>query len=200
MEARVHELEALVQQLTEQRDELCRDIEALCLANGDGSCNRESSLLMQRVVDAEKQRDQTAAENEMLKAEKASLLEDMASIRQSKKQSDAYCRELTARFQEVSPEKAFFAGGDSQTEFARCAHLDALNVEDSPKTNSITEEGSDSSEERDAEEGGDGVLSPVNSSSTDQMDVANNALVLLQERIRTLEVISRLVEMLGEEC
>lgn len=96
MEARIQELEVCVAQLTLQRDELYRDIETLCVS--DGAAWSGSSVLMQRIVEAERVRDQLKVENKTLKAENQSLLEDMNSIRESKKQSDAYCRELGARF------------------------------------------------------------------------------------------------------
>ena len=58
---RVKELESLLKQVTKERDELQRDVEALCL-QGDGYLSfSSSSVLSERITIAEKQLSVTQA-------------------------------------------------------------------------------------------------------------------------------------------
>ena len=83
MDAHVQELEKQVAQLLEERDDLYRDIEKLCVAQDDGSCWSTSAVLMQRAIDAERHNATLTAEKAKLQSEKEKLLEDMASLRES---------------------------------------------------------------------------------------------------------------------
>ena len=127
MEARVQELEKQVAQLLEERDDLYRDIEKLCVAQDDGSCWSTSAVLMQRAIDAERHNATLTAEKAKLQAEKAKLLEDMASLRESNVHPNACHRE---RQDESNQPKETHRTANRRHSCASCENLKPSDMAD----------------------------------------------------------------------
>jgi len=163
MEKLVQELEAQLASLTQQRDDLYGDIEILCATASDTKPQAVVNALMKRAVDAERVRDQLSRENEAIRSEKASLIEDIDSIRESKHQADICCRELNARCEELERQKNLTGPQSTWIDDTKCNHEKIRDLEEEL------------------------IKVAMDSDSYAQLEKANEEIGLLRERISDLE-------------
>lgn len=131
----VSQLETTLKRVTQERDELARDVESLCLQSENFF---SSSVLSERITLAEKQLAMTQTQLNAVVAERDGLKEDLRAVQASKREVGQSWRTALARKEEVEAELAFYqqqsAGAMAERDQAsldaeelRAANLDLEN-------------------------------------------------------------------------
>lgn len=137
-QTRVQELEKEVTRLREDREHLYRDLENALLQN-EGSFWSSSSVLYQRIAQAEMDLESTQKEREQLVGQVSNLKEDVAQLRDMKRAADAISKKEMEKNQVLERELAFYKQRGAHWLEEKNQHL--YEVEELKRTNVDLERG-----------------------------------------------------------
>lgn len=113
-ETSVADLQRELQRVRQERDDLARDVEALCMSGADPTGISTSSVVSERIRIQDEQLADCRLRLEAALADAASLREDLTALRESKRIADQSWRAETARAANLERELQFY-----QTQSAR---------------------------------------------------------------------------------
>lgn len=105
---RLKELECQLAAAQRERDDLARDVEALCMSSGDASGFSTSAVLSLRIRNTDRELSEAQEQLAAARAAASSLHEDNRALRESKRVADASWREERKRREELEKELAFY--------------------------------------------------------------------------------------------
>jgi hypothetical protein len=85
-----------LKEMTDQRNDLARDVELLCLDTGSATFDR-SSVLQERVRNTDIELARLREAHNLAKAERDELQDDNVHLKQAKRVSDTSCREVRSQ-------------------------------------------------------------------------------------------------------
>lgn len=106
LQSRVWELERQLVQVQQERDDLQKDVEALCLKDSS-AMHKSSSVMSGRLVSAEKELRSVKAQLAQADAERASLQEDSIQLRSTKGDLERDLLDASSRCEHL--EKVWYA-------------------------------------------------------------------------------------------
>lgn len=110
----VTDLQRELQRIRQERDDLARDVEALCMSGADPTGISTSSVVSERIRIQDEQLADCRLRLDTALADAASLREDLAALRESKRIADQSWRTETARATNLERDLQFY-----QTQSAR---------------------------------------------------------------------------------
>lgn len=102
------ELEKKLAKTIIERDDLARDVEALCMETTANTTFSSSSVLRERIFATEKEMLRTKQELITVTAERDSLREDLQEIKESKRRMDQTFKEQSSRVEALEREVTFY--------------------------------------------------------------------------------------------